>query len=131
MWCLFMENGRNADNYVPRRGATASPYALAHSHVEIKPNVLAQRCKRAGCLAYCYLSNEVRTKMGLRATAAILCCEASFDGYAGYWFLSIEKAVLFVCDAFTVVETEMPFRDLRVWESYGIVHGDRDATFET
>jgi hypothetical protein len=131
MWCLFMENGRNADNYVPRRGADLCPYALAHSHVEFKPNALTQRCKRAGCLAYCHISDEVRTKMSLRGTAAILCCEAAFDGYAGYWFLSIEKAVLFVCDSFTVVETEMPLRDPRVWESFGIVHGDSEATFKT
>jgi hypothetical protein len=98
MWCFFMENARNADNYVPRRDEKISPYALAHSHVELKRNALALRCKRAGCLAYCHISQEVRTKMGLRRCAAILLSEAIFSGYAGYWFLSIGTAVLFVCD---------------------------------
>jgi hypothetical protein len=65
MWYFFMENARNADNYVPQRDEKISPYALAHSHVEFKRNALALRCKRAGCLAYCHISQEVRTKMGL------------------------------------------------------------------
>jgi hypothetical protein len=130
MWCFFIENARNADNYVPRRGETVSPYALAHSHVEIKRNALASRCKRAGCLAYCHISVEVRTKMGLRSCAAILLSEAIFSGYAGYWFLFIGTAVLIVCDSFTMIETEMPFRDPRVWESLGMTFGDRDASFD-
>jgi hypothetical protein len=67
--------------------------------------------------------------MGLRGCAAIYFCDASFSGYAGYWFLSIEKAVLFVCDAFTLIEGEMPLRDLRVWESF-IPFNDRDGVFE-
>jgi hypothetical protein len=129
-WCFFMENARNADNYVPRRGEKLSPYALAYSHVEIKPNTLALRCKRAGCLAYCHISKEVRTKMGLRGCAAIPLSEAICSGYAGYWFLSIGTAVLFVCDSFTMIETKMPFRDLRVWECLGITFGDRDASFD-
>jgi hypothetical protein len=129
MWCFFMENARNADNYVPRRDEKISPYALAHSHVEFKRNSLALRCKRAGCLAYCHISQEVRTKMGLRGSAAILLCEAIFSGYAGYWFLSIGTAVLFVCDLFTMIETELPFRNPRVWESFGMTFGDRDASF--
>jgi hypothetical protein len=55
--------------------------------------------------------------MGLRGCAAILLSEAIFSGYAGYWILSIGTAVLFVCDSFTMIETDMPFRDPRVWES--------------
>jgi hypothetical protein len=69
--------------------------------------------------------------MGLRGCAAILLSEAIFSGYAGYWFLSIGTAVLFVCDSFTMIETEMTFRDPRVWESFGmtLTFGDRDASF--
>jgi hypothetical protein len=67
--------------------------------------------------------------MGLRGCAAILLSEAIFSGYAGYWFLSIGTAVLFVCDPFTMIETEMPLRDPRVWESFGMTFGDRDASF--
>ena len=126
-WCFFMENVRNSDNYVPRRGKKLPPYALAE---EVRPNALAQRCKRAGCLAFCHLSIETRTKMDLRVCAAILLCEAAFSGYAGYWFLFIESAVLFVCDSFAVIEMEMPFRDPRVWECFEMPFNDRNATFE-
>jgi hypothetical protein len=97
--------------------------------VEFKRNALALRCKRAGCLACCHISQKVRTKMGLRGCAAILLSEAIFSGYAGYWFLSIGTAVLFVCDSFTMIGTEMPFRDPCVWESFGLTFGDRDASF--
>jgi hypothetical protein len=38
--------------------------------------------------------------------------------------------VLFVCDAFTLTEGEMPLRDPRVWESFGIPFNDHDAVFE-
>jgi hypothetical protein len=57
----------------------------------------------------------VRKKMDLRGRAAILLCDAAFSGYAGYWFLSIGDAVLFVCDSLTVIDSEsaMPFRDPR------------------
>jgi hypothetical protein len=129
MWCFFMKNARNAENYVPRRDEKISPYALAHSHVEFKRNALALRCKRAGCLDYCHISQEVRTKMGLRGCAAILLSEVIFNGYASYWFLSIGTAVLLVCNSFTMIETEMPFRDPRVWESFGMTFGDHDASF--
>jgi hypothetical protein len=54
--------------------------------------------------------------MGLRGCAAILLSEAIFSGYAGYWFLSIGTTVLFVCDSFTMIETEMPPRSARVGE---------------
>jgi hypothetical protein len=37
--------------------------------------------------------------------------------------------VLFVCDSFTVIENELPFRDPRVRENYGIPFVDRDASF--
>jgi hypothetical protein len=67
--------------------------------------------------------------MGLRGCAAILLSEAIFSGCAGYWSLSIGTAVLFVFDSFTMIETEMPFRDPRVWESFGMTFGDRDASF--
>ena len=130
-WCFFMENHRDACNYIPgRRGETLAPYALAHGHVAIKPGVLAKRCKRAGCLAYCYISAEVRVKMGVRGIAAILLCSAEFGGFKGYWFLSIEKGVLFLCSSFTLVETELPWRDPRVWAALGIPYGDREATFK-
>jgi hypothetical protein len=52
--------------------------------VEFKRNALALRCKRAGCLAYCHISQEVRTKMGLRGCTTILLSEAVFSGYTGY-----------------------------------------------
>jgi hypothetical protein len=71
MWDLFMENGRDAENYIRRPGQTVCPYAMAHSHVELKRDALSKRCKRAGCLAICHISPEVRTKMGLRGCAAI------------------------------------------------------------
>jgi hypothetical protein len=63
------------------------PYAVAHSHVELKRDALFNRCKRAGCLAICHISPEARTKLGLRGCAAIYFCDASFSGYAGNWFL--------------------------------------------
>jgi hypothetical protein len=52
LWCLFFENVRDSDNYVSQRGAKLSPYTLAHSHEEFRPNALANRCKRAGTLAF-------------------------------------------------------------------------------
>jgi hypothetical protein len=127
LWCFFFENTRDSDNYVPRRGAKLSPYALAHSHEEYKPNALANRCKRAGTLAFCHISGETRTKMGLRGCASIMLCDATFSGYAGYWFLAIDTGVLFVCDSFTLLETELPFRDPRVWKSLGMQYGDNMA----
>jgi hypothetical protein len=57
-------------------------------------------------------------------------CEASFSGYAGSWFLAIDTGVLFVCDSFTLLETEIPFRDPGVWKSLGMVFGDTLAVFE-
>jgi hypothetical protein len=72
MWCLFMQNGRNVDTYKPRCDGTVSSYALAHSHVELRPDALAKRCRRAGRLAICHISLGMRTKMGLRGCAAIL-----------------------------------------------------------
>ena len=38
--------------------------------------------------------------------------------------------MLFVCDSFSVIKTEMPFRDPRVWEGFGMPFNDRDASFE-
>jgi len=123
MWCFFMEAVRDSHNYVPQRGEKVCPYVLAHSHVKFKSN-------RAGSLAYCHISHETRTKMGLRSIASILLCEAVFSGFAGYWFLAIETGTLFVCDAFTVIETEMPFCNPRVWAGLGMTFGDRNATFK-
>jgi hypothetical protein len=127
LWCFFFENTHDSDNYVPRRGVKLSPYALAHSHEEYKPNALTNRCKRAGTLAFCHISGETRTKMGLRGCASIMLCDATFSSYAGYWSLAIDTGVLFVCDSFTVLETELPFRDPRVWKSLGMQYGDNMA----
>jgi hypothetical protein len=65
--------------------------------------------------------------MGLRRCASIMLCDATFSGYAGYWFLAIDTGVLFVCDSFTLLETELPFRDPRVWKSLGMQYNDNMA----
>jgi hypothetical protein len=47
-----------------------------------------------------------------------------------YWFLTIDTGVLFVCNSFTLQETELPFRNPRVWKSLEMVYGDKIASFK-
>jgi hypothetical protein len=65
--------------------------------------------------------------MGLRGYTSIMLSDTTFSGFAGYWFLAIDTGVVFVCDSFTLLETELSFRDPRVWKRLGMQYGDNMA----
>jgi hypothetical protein len=116
------------------RGESVSPYAKHHSHVESKKNALSKRAERFGSLAYCYVSDKVRDKLGTRAIAAVRLCHAQGDGFKGCWFMALggplkKIATLFLCSVYTIVPAEMPFRDPRAWILLGLDMNDYNASF--
>jgi hypothetical protein len=120
MWSCAWKQDKLCANLKKIPGKDVCPRELEYSMVANSYKSMLGRLRVLYCLAFPYISKEVRSKLDIRSNIAIHMGDAGFDGWKGYWFLLIETGVMIVCESASFNEGVLPMRDARVVEHLGM-----------